>query len=108
MRFQILLSAEGTSAEQKEAAKAMFRRAFADALGRPASFYPYLQALAAHERGQRLSDEQKDLVSALLLAQTLAQRQGQKELGGVAGVFEITVSSQMKALQVAQQGRPVD
>ncbi|RIX83173.1 hypothetical protein [Acidovorax cavernicola] len=109
IRFQILLSAEGASAEQKEAAKSVFLRAFVDALGRPANFRPYLLAWAVHERGERLSDEQKDLVSAVLLAQTLAQRQGQKELGGVAGVFEIvTSSSQMKARPVARQERAVD
>jgi len=93
MKFQILLSASGASAERQEAAMSAFRRSFVDALGRPNNFSPYLLAWAAYERGERMSDEQKDLVSALLLAQALAQRQGQKELGGLAGVFEISTSS---------------
>lgn len=108
MRFQILLSADGASAEQKEVAKAVFRRALADALGRPVNFHSYLQAWTTHERGECLRDEQKDLVSALLLAQALAQRQGQEVLGGVAGVFEITASSQTKVSPVTRHGRALD
>lgn len=93
MTYEVLLAADGTSAAQRQAAKSAFRRAFDNALGRPNDFRAYFQAWTAHVQRVPLDNQQADLASAFLLAHAVAERQGQKELGLVVGVFDLRLSA---------------
>jgi len=93
MTYEVLLTADGTSAAQYHAAKSVFRRAFDNALGRPNDFRPYFQAWAAHIQRESMDHQKKELASAFLLAHAVAVRQGQAELGSVVGVFDLRLSA---------------
>lgn len=88
-KFSVLVTADGSSVEQIEAARQAFENSLLAALGFPKDVTPFLRAWANQKRGDTLSALEMAQATAWNTARTLGEIEGNSKLQTPNGTFTV-------------------
>lgn len=88
-KFSVIVSADGSSMEQIEAARHAFESTLLGTLGFPKDVAPFLRAWAEQKRGETLTPLETAQASAWSTARTLGEAEGNSKLETPNGTFTV-------------------